>query len=91
MARKEQDRGRQQSKSRAASRPGAAKAATAPTASATPAPVARGKSKEGGGVIIANCTCVSEFQDSRYGEHKRVFNHGANGSCCTVCGAKKSV
>ena len=92
MARKEQDRGRQESKSRAASRPGAAKAAAAAPASSTPAPVPRGgKDKGRAGVVIASCACVSEYQDGRYGKGMRVFNKGSGNSSCTVCGAKRSV
>ena len=40
---------------------------------------------------ILNCTCVSEFQDKRYGRNKRVFNHAPGGGAhprryrCATC------
>ena len=93
MARKEQDRGRQQSKSRAAMRT-ARGGQPAPVVQA-PEPQSSGKglrskAKEGrGGCVVASCICASEYQDERYGANRRVFNVGPGGGKCTVCGAKK--
>jgi hypothetical protein len=60
-------------------------------ASSTPAPVARGKSKERSGSVVASCICVSEYQDARYGRSMRVFNLGPGGGKCAVCGAKRQL
>jgi len=91
MARKEQDRGRQQSKSRTAQRESArgtpATAVVAETAKAVP----RGKVKGRAGTALAACVCTSEFQDARYGKNMRVFNRAAAGGNCTVCGAHRSI
>ena len=36
---------------------------------------------------IKECTCVSEFQDAKYGKNKRVMNFCVKAKCfrCTVC------
>ena len=41
--------------------------------------------------VIVNCTCASEFQDSKYGKGKRVANQKGKGRPngkvkCTICG-----
>jgi hypothetical protein len=92
MARKEQDRGRQQSKSRAAMRQGAHGAAAAPQpVAATPSPKARGSKSSRSGAVVASCICASAYQDEKYGSGRRVFNVGPGGGKCTVCGAKKQI
>jgi hypothetical protein len=45
-----------------------------------------------GDQVIKACSCVSEYQDKRYGQGKRLMTigRGLNGKfTCTVCGAKK--
>lgn len=43
--------------------------------------------------IIAPCACKSEYQDKRYGEHKRVHNQMSGKVVatyrCTVCGNER--
>jgi hypothetical protein len=34
---------------------------------------------------IANCTCVSPYQDQKHGKGRRVFNKGSAKIRCTVC------
>jgi hypothetical protein len=39
------------------------------------------------GAVVRFCSCASKFQDSRYGNGKRVFTCGPkNGIRCSVCG-----
>lgn len=45
--------------------------------------------------VIKECTCVSKYQDEKYGKNKRVMNScgegkGNAGYRCTVCGQTKS-
>ena len=92
MARKEQDRGRQQSKSRAAQRESTrSQPAAATPAAETAKAIPRGKDKGRAGTTVAGCVCTSEYQDGRYGKSMRVFNRGASGGNCTVCGAHRGV
>lgn len=47
------------------------------------------KAKESG-AVIRHCSCVSDFQDKRYGRGQRVFCcTPKNGVRCTSCGAKQ--
>lgn len=45
------------------------------------------------GTVIKRCTCVSAFQDARYGAGMRVFNIGKDPSIlgCTVCGGNRLI
>lgn len=47
-------------------------------------------------VVVKTCTCVSGYQDKRYGPGKRVWNEcikdgKRKGWTCTVCGKKQEV
>ena len=39
---------------------------------------------------IKICTCDHDYQDKKYGKHKRVHNKGRDDWKCTVCGSSKS-
>jgi hypothetical protein len=42
------------------------------------------------GAVIRTCSCISAFQDGRYGRGRRVFTASKkNGMTCTVCGKKQ--
>lgn len=43
-------------------------------------------SKVKSGTKIQVCSCISSYQDLKYGASKRVHNNGAKGTTCTVCG-----
>jgi hypothetical protein len=65
------------------SKPEVLKVALVTTAKSKPA-----KSKEAG-AVIRTCSCLSAFQDARYGRGRRVFTASKkNGMTCTVCGRK---
>lgn len=90
MARKEQHN-EKQSKSRTAMRASALSGPAPTPAAEIKASAPRGKSKVRAGTVIAACVCSNEFQDSRYGTGKRVFNLGNSGGKCAVCGSKRSL
>lgn len=43
------------------------------------------------GVTFSKCHCAHSYQDRKYGKGVRVFNYGAGGKRCTVCGNKKII
>ena len=35
--------------------------------------------------MISQCTCKSEYQDSKYGKGNRIYNPIKKGGRCTIC------
>jgi hypothetical protein len=70
------------------------KKAAVETLAATPgktltAPLKKPPKAKESGCVVQYCSCVSPFQDKRYGPGRRVFIcTPKNGTRCTVCGPR---
>lgn len=66
------------------------KAESVKTVATTTVAAAKPKKAKESGAVIRHCSCVSAFQDRRYGKGQRVFCcTPKNGVRCTVCGGKQ--